>query len=171
MALSLAALTLTLLAATESAGSSAGAPALVSIFPAAVGPGFQTHESVYGVYRSAEDFLTNWPRASSCDDGCAQAVIAPVDFTRHMIIVIAPRGRGQETYDVAVTGVAERESTLDVTFLELRYGGPTTGEVLCGVLTTVPQPARAILVPQSPKRVQFFRRRADVICEKEVQVQ
>ncbi len=71
---------------------------------------------------------------------------------------------------MAVTGITATNDTIDVTFLELRHG-KSTGEVLCGVLLVVPTPAIAILAPQSDKRVQFFRRRADVICEEEVQVQ
>ena len=140
------------------------------MFPAATGRDFYTEESLYRAYRSAEDFLTDWPRASSCDDACARAVIAPVDFARHMVIVIAPRGRGQETYDVAVNGIDATNVTIDVAFLELRHG-EATGNMFCGVTLTVPQPAVAILLPQSDERVQFFRRRADVICEDAVQVE
>src|SRR5687767_11491728 len=125
MALSVAALTLTFLATSEGVGDSFEPPAGITIFTAATSVGFYTAESLYRVYRSAEDFLANWPRESSCDDACARAIIAPIDFTRNMLIVIAPRGRGQETYDVVVTTVAASHDTLDVTFLELRHGKST----------------------------------------------
>jgi hypothetical protein len=170
MALSIAALALTVLGASEPTGDSVGSPTLITIFPAAVRAHFTTKESLYHVYRNADDFAANWPRESSCDAACAHAIAAPIDFTQHMLVVIAPRSGGHLTYDVVVTGVAEGSETLDVTFLELRRG-KSTGHVLCGVTLTVPQPAISILLPRSDKEVRFFRRRADVICEESVQVQ
>ncbi|HKX99567.1 MAG TPA: hypothetical protein VJL86_07600 [Steroidobacteraceae bacterium] len=170
MALSIAALALTVLGASEPTADSVESPTLVTIFPAAVRAHFSTQESLYHVYRSPEDFAANWPRESSCDAACAHAIVAPIDFTQYMLVVIAPRGRGQQTYDVAATAVAESSETIDVTFLELRYG-KSTGHLLCGVILTVPQPAISILVPRSDKEVRFFRRRADVLCEEPVQVQ
>jgi hypothetical protein len=169
MTLASTALTLSLLA-TASPGEPDGPVLRFSVFPGAVGGGFSTSDSTFRVFRNAADFLANWPRNSECDDRCASSVIAPIDFSRDMLVILAPRGSGQETYDVVVTAVTASSVSIDVGFLELRHGEPRGG-VLCGVILTVPQPAVAITVAQSDQPVRFFRRRADVICEQATQVQ
>ena len=138
-----------------------------TVFVPAVGESFNTDESVYDVYRSLEYFVSHWPRDQACDDSCARAVVASVDFTRDMLLLIAPRGRGQDTYDVVVHEVTEQDDGLDVNFIELRHGAPRDG-LMCGVLLVMPTPAIALLVPQSSKPVRFYRRRAEVVCEEPV---
>ena len=130
---------------------------------------FFTKESLYEVYQSAEDFLSRWPRQETCDDSCARGIAAHIDFSREMLILIAPRARGQETYDVVIHTAEDSDDAMLVHFIELRHGTPRDG-LMCGILLTAPQPAVALLVPQSSKPVRFLRRRADVICEHEVQV-
>jgi hypothetical protein len=144
-------------------------PRRFSVFVPAVGEGFHAEESVYEVYRSLEDFISRWPRDQSCDDSCARNIVATIDFTREMMLLIAPRGRGQDTYDVVVHELMEQDDGLDVNFIELRHGMPRDG-LMCGVILTMPRPAIALLVPQSSKPVHFYRRRADVICEEPVLV-
>src|SRR5918995_4278042 len=138
MALSSTILALAVLA-TASLSTSDGLALPFSMFPAAVTAGFDTSDSLYRVFRNAADFLDGWPRSSNCDRNCAEAIIAAVDFARNMLVVIAPRDRGQETYDVVVTAVIADGKSVDVSFLELRHG-KSRGEVLCGVILTVPQP-------------------------------
>jgi hypothetical protein len=86
-----------------------------------------------------------------------------------MLVVIAPRGRGQNTYNVALTDVRVGQDTIDVSFLELRHG-PSEGEMLCGVILVMPMPIALIAIPRSDLPVRFFRSRADVICERPVEV-
>jgi hypothetical protein len=169
MALTSTILTLALLA-TAGGGEPDGPAIPFSVFPEAVGSSFDTSESLFRVFRSAADFLAEWPRDSECDDGCAQSIIAPVDFARNMLVIIAPRDPDQDTYDVGVTAVTASHGSIDVRFLELRHGESKDG-VLCGVILTMPRPAIAILVAQSDKPVRFFRSRADVVCEHAMQVQ
>jgi hypothetical protein len=83
--------------------------------------------------------------------------------------VIAPRDRGQATYDVVVTGVTAKPGTIDITFLELRHGEPKDG-MLCGVTLVMPRPSVALLISRSDHPVRLFRQRADVICEDPTQV-
>ena len=141
-----------------------------SIFsPATSSEFFYTQESVYDVYRSADDFVSRWPRDDRCDNSCARAIATQIDFTHEMLLLIAPRGRGQETYDVVVHTAGESDDAVWVKFIELRHGEPRDG-LMCGVILIVPQPAVALLVPQSSKPVRFLRRRADVICEHDFEV-
>jgi hypothetical protein len=86
-----------------------------------------------------------------------------------MLVVIAPRDRGQDTYDVVIFDVVMVKSYVAVTFIELRYG-ESQGTLLCGIVTVAPQPSVALLVPQNPNPVRFFRKRADVLCEETVEV-
>jgi hypothetical protein len=168
MALTDAALGFALLAATGGSELANAVPTF-AVVPNVVGDNFRTTESLYRVYRDADDFIASWPRNSDCDDACARSTIAEIDFSSDMLIVIAPRESGQETYDVAVTAVATGQGITYVRFLELRHGPPRDG-LMCGVILTVPQPAVAILVPRTELPVRFLRRRADVICENETEV-
>ena len=139
-----------------------------TILPISVGSDW-SESSLYRVFRTEEDALAHLPRSSGCDDTCVRAMIEPVDFSRDMLGVIAPRGRGQKTYDVSLTAVRANQNTIDVSFLELRHG-PSQSEVLCAVITVMPTPIALIVIPRSDLPVRFFRARADVICEKEVEV-
>ena len=138
------------------------------VLPVSVGSDW-SESSFYRVFRTEEEFLAHLPRSSGCDDACVRAFIESVDFSRDMLVVIAPRGRGQNTYDVALTAVRATQDTIDVSFLELRHG-PSQSEVLCAVITVMPIPIALIAIPQSDLPVRFFRARADVICENEVEV-
>jgi hypothetical protein len=168
MALTGVALSLALLA-TTSVGETENTALTFSVFPAAVGDNFDTTDSLYGVFRNAEDFLRSWPRAADCDARCARSIVAQIDFAQDMLVVIAPRDRGQETYDVVVTGVMASASTIDISFLELRHGEPRGG-MLCGMVLVMPRPSVALLLSQSDLPVRLFRRRADVVCEEPTQV-
>ena len=125
--------------------------------------------SLYHVFRTEKEFLAHWPRPDGCDDSCVLALIERVDFSQSMVVVIAPRGRGQDTYKVAVTDVSASQDTIVVTFLELRHG-PSKGDLLCGVLTIVPTPIAMIAIPRSDLPIRFFRTRAEVNCEQPVEV-
>ncbi len=140
-----------------------------SVFPEVTREGVWTDESKYRAFRNSDEFLAVWKRQTDCDDSCARSILSSIDFTRNMLVVIAPRGRGQDTYDVVITAVTASQDSIEVSFLELRHGEARDG-VLCGVLTAMPHPTLAILVSQSTKPVRFFRRRADVICEQPVEV-
>ena len=139
-----------------------------AVLPVAVGSDW-SETSFYRVFRTEEEFLANWPRSHDCDDACAKVPIESVDFSRSMVVVIAPRGRGQNTYDVALTDVRAGHGTIDVSFLELRHG-PGQSDLLCGVITIMPTPIALIAIPRSDLPVRFFRARADVICEDQVEV-
>jgi hypothetical protein len=169
MALITSALTLALLATADA--YEPGGPALsFSVLPDITVEGFSTRESVYRVFRSADEFLGTWRRSSNCDNSCARSIIASIDFAQNMLVLIAPRGSGQATYDVVVTAVTSSQGSIDVSFLELRHGEPKDG-LLCGVILTMPTPTVAFLVSRSDGPVRFFRRRADVICERAFEVQ
>jgi len=136
--------------------------------PVAVG-GNWSETSLYRVFRTEDEFVAGWPRTGRCDDQCVRALIAPVDFAREMVVVIAPRERGQAAYDVTVTEVTQTQDSIDVSFLELRRG-PSQGDMLCAVITVMPNPIALIAIPQSDLPVRFQRSRADVLCEPQVEV-
>ena len=57
---------------TSGAGNFDGPELPYSVIPLPVGVGFDSRDSVYRVFRNADDFLVNWARDDNCDESCAR---------------------------------------------------------------------------------------------------
>jgi hypothetical protein len=126
---------------------------------------FSLSEPHFAVYRTAAEVSHDEVLSAGCDEACIRTLVAPIDFARNHLVLIATGSRSQDLYDVEVYRVTEEGHSVHVYYRELRYG-PSTGDKLCGVVMVMPRPTTAVLIPASDKQVEFRRSDPRVVsCE------